>query len=117
MSAGIEDITAQGKWPETTAISRKGDSNSNLYCDVIFPVLDERDEDYHLQIQVGAADPQVEQALIDFVARAVDSVPLVLDAMEFALQKLDSVAFLAKEGDTRVAKQSLRNAIDKLRQG
>lgn len=111
----IKKITERGKWPECTAVSRKSSSDSRLFCDVLFPALDERDEDYHVQITSAAADPQTEKRLIELCIHAIDMLPGVIDTLQFAHKKLDSVAFLVNEGDTRFAKQSIENILEKLR--
>jgi hypothetical protein len=111
----IGDIAAINKFPSFPYPKRVSVSDSNLYSWAVVPVLDDQDDDYNVELKVRAADPDIEEQLAQYIMRAVNLVPLVLDQLEFALIKLDSVAFLQKEGDTSAVKNALRDAIEKLK--
>ncbi len=107
-------IFARGKWPCLGDAARANDGGSKLQAKGVVPVMDERGEDYVFHLTVHTADPDAEQQLAALCTRAVNSVPRVLDAMEFALRKLQSVDHLVRKGDTSVAKQSLIGALEAL---
>jgi hypothetical protein len=107
-------IFARGKWPFLGDAARTNDGDSKLQAKGCVPVMDERGEDYVFHLTVHTADPDAERHLAALCTRAVNSVPRVLDAMEFALKKLRCVDHLRKPGDTSVAKQSLEAAMEAL---
>lgn len=108
---GENVIFMRGLWPLLPVAERVSESNSKLVAFGVIPLMDRRDEDYRFTLEVHTADPAAEQAIAGLCSRAVTSVPRVLDAMRFALEKLESVDHLKKPGDTNVAKQSLAGAI------
>lgn len=108
-------ILSRNKWPSLPVAERASASDSKLYAWGSVPTMDARDEDYVFEVCIHTADPDAERQLAEHVSRCVNSAAMTIDAMEFALQKLDSVAFLSEEGDTNVAKQSLIAAIAALR--
>ena len=93
---------------------RKSVGDSKLYSFAKVPSMDSSDEDYVLFLTIRAAEPSQERLLADTCTRAISAAPLALDAMQLALNKLDSVAFLSEEGDTDEVKRILRNAMTAL---
>lgn len=89
-------------------------SDSKLYSFGVVPAMDRKDQDYILTLTVRAADPATEQGLADYCTKAINAAPKTLRALRAAHAKLDSVAFLAQEGDTDVIKQDLLKAIAQL---
>jgi hypothetical protein len=106
-------IFGRAKWPSLDEASRS-EQDSRLVAHGTVPVMDERGEDYVFHLTVHTADPDAERLLAALCTRAVNSVPRVIDAMDFALRKLRSVDHLLKKGDTSVAKQSLEAALQAL---
>lgn len=118
MSAGRNrgpwsSIASRGKWPRIGVAERANHSDAKLYAWGELPHLDARGEDYVFEVRIHTADPAQEQELARYVSAAVTELPRFIDAMTLALAKLDSVAFLSQEGDTKIAKESLRAAIAK----
>jgi hypothetical protein len=107
-------IFDRAKWPSLEAATRTNERDSRLLAHGKVPVMDERGEDYVFHLTVHTADPDAERLLAALCTRAVNSVPRVIDAMDFALRKLRSVEHLVKKGDTSVAKQSLEAALEAL---
>lgn len=85
-----------------------------LYSFANVPSMESSDEDYVLFLTIRAAEPSQERLLADTCTRAISAAPLALDAMQLALNKLDSVAFLSEEGDTDEVKRILLNAMTAL---
>ena len=88
-------------------------SNGRLYSYGIVPGMDS--DDYQITLTVSVEDPGQERALADHLVRVLNTAPLAEQAMKLASKKLDSVAFLSEEGDTRAVKLSLRIALASLR--
>ena len=106
-------IASRGKWPSIGVAERASHSDAKLYAWGDIPHMDNKDEDYVFEVTISTADPAQEKALARYVSIAVTELPRFLDAMTLALKKLDSVAFWSEEGDTDIAKQTLRAAIAK----
>lgn len=86
-------------------------SAPQLYSFGVVPAMDRKNEDYTLTLTVRAADPATKQGLADYCTKAINAAPKTLRALRAAYAKLDSVAFLAQEGDTDAIKQDLLKAI------
>lgn len=106
-----QPIASRGKWPSIGIAERVSHSDGKLYAWGDIPKMEAEGEGWIFEVQISTADPAKEQALAKLVSVAVTNLPRFIDAMTYALQKLDSVAFLSEEGDTNIAKQSLREAI------
>lgn len=93
---------------------RVSGSDPKLYSFATVPSMDSGDEDYVLHLIVRAGDPDQEQALADSCTQAINSAPRTARALQLALHKLDSVAFLQTEGDTDLVKQVITSALEAL---
>lgn len=93
------------------AAERANYGDSKLYSFAEVPSLDQANEDYVLFLTVRAADPDQERRIADTCTRAVTQAPKALAAMQAAYAKLDSVAFVSKEGDTDDVKAALLDAM------
>lgn len=93
---------------------RQSLGDAKLYSFAEVPSMDGSEEDYVLFLTVRAAEPAQERLLADTCTRAISAAPLALGALQLALSKLDSVAFLSEEGDTDEVKTLLRNAMSAL---
>ncbi|MGO4801119.1 hypothetical protein ACEN2T_17715 [Pseudomonas sp. W22_MBD1_FP4] len=96
------------------AAERQNLGDSKLYSFAEVPSMERLEEDYVLFLTVRAAEPAQERLLADTCTRAISASPLALAAMQLALNKLDSVAFLLDEGDTDEVKSLLRKAMSAL---
>ncbi|WP_236490795.1 hypothetical protein [Pseudomonas syringae] len=103
--------TIQISFPPAQRVSG---SDPKLYSFATVPSMDSADEDYVLHLTVRAGDPEQEQALADSCTQAINSASRTARALQLALHKLDSVAFLETEGDTELVKQVITSALDAL---
>jgi hypothetical protein len=86
-----------------------------LYSFAQVPGMDKKGEDYVLTLTVRAADPRQERQMADTCTTYLNGAPKAVSALVYALNVLDSVAFLQVEGDTDDVKEQLRNALAELR--
>lgn len=94
---------------------RMSPSCAKLYSLAEVESMDDKDEDYILKLTVCAAEPEQERLLVDTCTTHINGAPEAVSAMVYALNVLDSVAFLQEEGDTDDVKAKLRNALAALR--
>lgn len=93
---------------------RANESDARLYSFAEIPSMDRAGEDYVLHLTVRAADSDQERAIADTCTRAINSAGQTTSALHMALVKLDSVAFLAVEGDTDQVKKLIISALQAL---
>lgn len=79
---------------------RMNQSDGKLYSFAVVHELDASDIDYRLSLIVHTADPALERRIGREVCGAVNARNETIRALQTARRLLDSVAFVATEGDT-----------------